>query len=592
MGQFKRAFVFIIAMVVSLVVVATPSFADETSRVLVENSWRFQDGQSITPEDDSEDAGISTYSLSRLPDGVIAQGIDVSEHQGNIDWDAVKASGVDFAILRVGFGAPSFGGRVDYQFQRNISECERLGIPYGIYLYSYAWDDQQALDEASFVVANLAGHSPKLPVYYDLEDNSIIADGRQSGIASRASRFCDLVSSAGYKVGIYANLNWFNNILTDPVFNSNSLDHWIAQYNNRCDYSGKYSIWQYTCYGSVPGINGYVDMNYCYNSEILLTDEEVRARLDGLAADNRDALADGEYSVAASCSRGLVLDVYGGYGSDGTNVQMWSGNSTDGQLWRVSHDAAGYVTLTNVGSGKPLDVYGGVASRGANVQQWSANGGRNQKWVAVPSDGGFKLVSALSPSLVLDVGDGGRKGANVQLWDDNGGAFQRFDFTAAESSGARLDGLAADNRDALADGEYSVAASCSRGLVLDVYGGYGSDGTNVQMWSGNSTDGQLWRVSHDAAGYVTLTNVGSGKPLDVYGGVASRGANVQQWSANGGRNQKWVAVPSDGGFKLVSALSPSLVLDVGDGGRKGANVQLWDDNGGAFQRFDFTAAEF
>ena len=123
MGQFKRAFVFIIAMVVSLVVVATPSFADGSSRVLVENSWRYQDGQSITPEDDSEDAGISAYSLNRLPDGVTAQGIDVSEHQGNINWDAVKASGVDFAILRVGFGAPSFGGRTDYQFQRNISEC-------------------------------------------------------------------------------------------------------------------------------------------------------------------------------------------------------------------------------------------------------------------------------------------------------------------------------------------------------------------------------------------------------------------------------------------------------------------------------------
>ena len=160
MGQFKRAFVFIIAMVVSLVVVATPSFADESSRVLVENSWRFQDGQSITLEEDSEDAGISAYSLRRLPDGVTAQGIDVSEHQGNINWDAVKASGVDFAILRVGFGAPSFGGRTDHQFQRNISECERLGIPYGIYLYSYAWDDEQAADEAAFVINNIAGHSP------------------------------------------------------------------------------------------------------------------------------------------------------------------------------------------------------------------------------------------------------------------------------------------------------------------------------------------------------------------------------------------------------------------------------------------------
>ena len=199
-----------------------------------------------------------------LADGATAQGIDVSEHQGRIDWNAVKASGIDFAILRVGFGAPSWGGRVDYQFNRNISECERLGIPYGVYIYSYAFDNQQAADEASMVIDCLSGHNPRLPVYYDLEDKTIIADGRQSGIASRAQIFCNKISSAGYKPGIYANLNWFNNILTDPVFKSGSWDHWIAQYNSQCHYTGSYSFWQYTSRGKVSGISGNVDMNYAY----------------------------------------------------------------------------------------------------------------------------------------------------------------------------------------------------------------------------------------------------------------------------------------------------------------------------------------
>ena len=199
-----------------------------------------------------------------LPDGATAQGIDVSEHQGRIDWNAVKASGIDFAILRVGFGAPSWGGRVDYQFNRNISECERLGIPYGVYIYSYAFDNQQAADEASMVINCLSGHNPRLPVYYDLEDNSIIANGRQTGIASRAQVFCNRISAAGYEPGIYANLNWFNNILTDSVFKSSSWDHWIAQYNSQCDYTGNYSFWQYKSNGKVLGINGNVDMNYAY----------------------------------------------------------------------------------------------------------------------------------------------------------------------------------------------------------------------------------------------------------------------------------------------------------------------------------------
>lgn len=236
----------------------------EAAQTLVENSWRYEGGQLVSDDASSEEGGIALLSMDALPDGVTAQGIDVSEHQGRIDWDAVKASGIDFAILRVGFGAPSWGGRVDYQFNRNISECERLGIPYGVYIYSYAFDNQQAADEASMVINCLSGHNPRLPVYYDLEDNSIIANGRQTGIASRAQVFCNRISAAGYEPGIYANLNWFNNILTDSVFKSSSWDHWIAQYNSQCDYTGNYSFWQYKSNGKVLGINGNVDMNYAY----------------------------------------------------------------------------------------------------------------------------------------------------------------------------------------------------------------------------------------------------------------------------------------------------------------------------------------
>ena len=250
-------------MLTHISILLFPSNA-EAAQFPVENSWRYEDGQLVDEDASSEEGGIALLSMDILPDGATAQGIDVSEHQGRIDWDAVKASGIDFAILRVGFGAPSWGGRVDHQFSRNISECERLGIPYGVYIYSYAFDDQQAADEASMVIDCLSGHNPRLPVYYDLEDNKIIADGRQSGIASRAQVFCNTISAAGFKPGIYANLYWFNYILTDSVFKSSSWDHWIAQYNSKCYYTGNYSIWQYKSNGTVSGINGNVDMNYAY----------------------------------------------------------------------------------------------------------------------------------------------------------------------------------------------------------------------------------------------------------------------------------------------------------------------------------------
>ena len=125
--------VLTLLLLTSISSILFPSDA-EAARSLVENSWRYEDGQFAAEDASSEEDGVALLSMDILPDGVTAQGIDVSEHQGRINWDAVKASGIDFAILRVGFGAPCFGGRVDYQFTRNISECERLGIPYGVYI--------------------------------------------------------------------------------------------------------------------------------------------------------------------------------------------------------------------------------------------------------------------------------------------------------------------------------------------------------------------------------------------------------------------------------------------------------------------------
>ena len=107
-------------MLASISMFLFPSNA-RAAQALVENSWRYEDGQLVAEDVSPEEDGIALLSLETLPDGVTAQGIDVSEHQGRINWDAVKASGIDFAILRVGFGAPSFGGRVDCQFNRNLT---------------------------------------------------------------------------------------------------------------------------------------------------------------------------------------------------------------------------------------------------------------------------------------------------------------------------------------------------------------------------------------------------------------------------------------------------------------------------------------
>ncbi len=231
------------------------------------NSWRFENGVLI----DSDNGDIDAQSLTDdpLPNGAVARGIDVSNHQGTVDWNKVKAAGIDFAILKVG---PVYG-KPDDSFEKNAAECERLGIPYGVYYYSYARSVEDANKEADRTLAWLGGHHPSLPVYYDLEDSYILQDPdfSKDKLTQIAQAFCNRMEAVGFKSGIYANLNWLNNYLNSPSLSG--YDHWVAQYNWRCDYAGSYSFWQYSSSGNVPGVNGRCDMNYCFNGSLLNVDD-------------------------------------------------------------------------------------------------------------------------------------------------------------------------------------------------------------------------------------------------------------------------------------------------------------------------------
>ena len=231
------------------------------------NSWRFENGVLI----DSDNGDIDAQSITDdpLPNGAVARGIDVSNYQGTVDWNKVKAAGIDFAILKVG---PVYGNPDD-SFERNAAECERLGIPYGVYYYSYARSVEDANKEADRTLAWLGGHHPSLPVYYDLEDSYILQDPdfSKDKLTQIAQAFCNRMEAVGFKSGIYANLNWLNNYLNSPSLSG--YDHWVAQYNWRCDYAGSYSFWQYSSSGNVPGVNGRCDMNYCFNGSLLNVDD-------------------------------------------------------------------------------------------------------------------------------------------------------------------------------------------------------------------------------------------------------------------------------------------------------------------------------
>ncbi len=231
---------------------------DQLPQTGEENSWRYQNGNRIDEENAVLDFdvpdGVSTFSAGGY------WGIDVSHHQGVINWDAVKAAGIDFAIIRCGYGM-NLTEQDDRQWSRNVSECERLGIPYGVYFYSYAMTADMAVEEGAHAVRLLEGCSPSLPVFYDLEENRQLVLG-SSGLAEIARIFCDIVGSKGYEVGVYASLNWWQYYLTDAVFEN--WYRWVAEWHSSCSYNGRYEAWQYTSKGTVDGINGNVDMNYWY----------------------------------------------------------------------------------------------------------------------------------------------------------------------------------------------------------------------------------------------------------------------------------------------------------------------------------------
>ena len=227
---------------------ANPEIGDKA------NSWRYKDGEPIYSK-----LRYKEYSTwpTNVP-GAVAYGIDVSEHQNVIDWAKVKNAGVDYAIVRCGYGMDQADQDDDY-WKLNADACVQYGIPFGTYLYSYADSVEKAKSEAEHVLRLVDGYNLSYPIYYDLEESSVRNKLSSSQIADIAETFCDIIEDAGYEVGIYSNTDWFTNYLTDSRFDQ--WDKWVAQYNSECTYKGVYEMWQCSSKGIVDGISGYTDLN-------------------------------------------------------------------------------------------------------------------------------------------------------------------------------------------------------------------------------------------------------------------------------------------------------------------------------------------
>ena len=246
----------------------------ETGEVLY-SGWNTIDGKKYyfdpethAPVTGTQVIGGVTYHFDS--NGVLKQetrGVDVSKYQGNIDWNQVKAAGYEFAIIRVGYRGYGSGALVeDSHFRQNIQGATAAGLQVGLYFYSQAINEEEAVEEASMVLRLCSGYRLDYPIYFDTE--KVAGDTGRADSLSRAERtacavaFCETIRNAGYTAGVYSYASWFYNQLNMSNFGNYQI--WIAQYRDVLDFSGRYNMWQYASDGCVPGISKLCDLNIAY----------------------------------------------------------------------------------------------------------------------------------------------------------------------------------------------------------------------------------------------------------------------------------------------------------------------------------------
>ena len=390
------------------------AYADDSSDDA--NSWRFFHGELVLSDSGASTDNLDTFeeAAADSADGVMAcsveangngwpvynwfdqfnrgycsgvgayKGVDVSEWQGKINWAKVKTAGVDFAILRCGYASTY----PDKQWHNNVQGCLSSGMPFGVYLYSRATSPEEASKEADFVISQLkseylTGADLAFPVYFDMEDSKMVG----KNYAAIAQAFFDTLTAAGYPVGTYANLSWWNKRLTSPVFDKYSK--WVAAYNASIgltyapmsNFSEGNGVWQFSDYGSIPGISGRVDLNYTYMAPVN-SDHWIKSEskwwyryVDGSYPANCWAQIDGQWYHfdASGWMQTGWLWINGAWYYLGPSGAMQTGWLNDGGVWYWLDPEAGGAMATGVKAVQGAAYF--FDASGAMAAGWCADGG-------------------------------------------------------------------------------------------------------------------------------------------------------------------------------------------------------------------------
>ncbi len=267
----------------------------------------------------------ATYTHSGVFQGKnIYHGIDVSKHQGEIDWPKVKAAGVDFAIVRMGFRGYANGTlATDMRFKENVQGALDAGLKVGVYFFTEAISVDEAVAEAQYVINAISPYNITMPVAIDWESNAAASDGGRkitAGLTKEqntliCSVFCDVVKSAGYTPMVYANKSDFSNRL-DGAALSEKYEIWLARYNTIAEFANPYSFWQYsagsaTNTGTVDGISGNVDLNFWYTSGTIdsptFTHSSTNSAIVATPEPEKEEIGSIENLTATAASKNITL---------------------------------------------------------------------------------------------------------------------------------------------------------------------------------------------------------------------------------------------------------------------------------------------
>lgn len=507
--------------------------------------------------------------------------IDVSGWQGDIDWAKAKADGVEGAIIRLGYGE---GNNADKKAQRNISECKKLGIPFGIYWYSYADTPSIAKEEGTDVVAKLKqfGVNPSdlaYPVYYDLEKWTW--EGHQPPTDPNVynnivNNWYSALQSAGYKnLGVYS----YTSYLQGPLKHADiyAKTTWVAQYGARMGFDSfptNSRGWQYTSSGKVDGISGNVDMNAFGNKEYVNggSSNALQAAID-VRKMTAVTIPNGNYYINVRSKVASSVDIPGRSAADSTAIQLYSGNGSKAQQFTFTRQSDGSYEIVNVNSGKALDVRNGVAENNAIVQQYSRNNSQAQRWFIRDSGAGYYLQSALG-NWVLDLSGGNTaNGAAIRLYTPNGTASQLFVVSSSDVN--------------IATGVSMIITSvANKKLVTDVTSASTANGARVQLYSSNNTNAQKYRFESIGNGTYKIINANSGKVLDVAGGSTANGAALQQYTSNNTVAQQWTVRNYGSGKIALVSVNANKAVDIPSGNAvQQAQLQLYSPNGTVAQQW-------